>query len=400
MRLGHFELREPIGRGGMSEVYRAWDATLNREVAVKVLRAGTATAADFLREARAAAAINHPHITQIHLVDETDGQQFLVMELLRGQTLRERIEQHGPLDEETALQIGLDVADALRAAYRAQMIHGDIKPANIFLTADQGAKVLDFGLAKLANVEVAAEGEIWGSPYYISPERAGRRAEDFRSDVYSLGATLFHALTGRPPFEAGTPEELALKRLQEKAPGVRAVRPELTPETEQVIDKMLNKSPLLRYRDYDAVIAHLQAAKTAATARRLGLTVKATADQTARRARRRQIIVIAAGILALLIVAGILFGPRWLSDTRQVEFTCHAPLARQVFLAGDFNNWNTAAIPLQKDAAGLWRVTIPLPPGQHAYKFVVDGQWQADPANPDRVKDGFGGYNSVKTIHE
>ena len=136
------------------------------------------------------------------------------------------------------------------------------------------------------------------------------------------------------------------------------------------------------------------------TARRLGLTVKATADQTARRARRRQIIVIAAGILALLIVAGILFGPRWLSDTRQVEFTCHAPLARQVFLAGDFNNWNTAAIPLQKDAAGLWRVTIPLPPGQHAYKFVVDGQWQADPANPDRVKDGFGGYNSVKTVHE
>ncbi len=393
-------MRDRVGRGGMSEVYRAWDATLNREVAVKVLRAGTATRDDFLREARAAAAISHPHITQIHLVEETAGQQYLVMELLRGQTLRESIESTGPLAEETALQIGLDVAEALRAAYRAQMIHGDIKPANIFLTADQGAKVLDFGLAKLANVEVAAEGEVWGSPHYLSPERAGRRAEDFRSDVYSLGATLFHALTGHPPFEAGTPEELALKRLQEKAPGVRTIRPELTPETEQVIDKMLNKSPLLRYRDYDAVIAHLQTAKTAATARRLGLTVTATADKTARRAKLRQGIVVGAGVLVLLVVVGVVFGPRWLSDTRRVEFTCLAPQAQAVFLAGEFNNWNTAATPMKKDSAGKWRITIRLPPGQHPYKYVVDGKWQADPANPDRVKDGFDGYNSLKTVHE
>src|SRR5271170_5611945 len=274
-KLGHFNLLEEIAHGGMGTVYRAFDPTLNREVAIKVLREELAHDPkflnDFLQEARSAAAISHPHIVQIYFVGEEQAQYYIVMELLQGRTLREIIEKDGPIPEERALELTIDVVEGLRAAYKNRMIHGDIKPANVFITEDTGAKVLDFGLSKLANVEVAASDGIWGSPYYISPERVGQRAEDFRSDVYSLGATLFQTLTGHPPFEADTPEELAAKRLNEKPPLLRDLSPDLTRKTEEVVNKMLNKSILLRYRDYDALLEDLKDAKTEATAKRLGV---------------------------------------------------------------------------------------------------------------------------------
>lgn len=275
LNLGHFNLLEAIGEGGMGIVYRAFDPTLNREVAIKVLRDDVASdphiRAEFLREARNAAGCTHPNIVQVYLVGEQDGQYFLVMELLKGQTLTQVIDGNGPLNEEQALEIAIEVAQALRAAYKNQLIHGDIKPGNIFVTDDLGCKVLDFGLAKLANVETVSSGNVWGSPHYISPERVGQRAEDFRSDLYSLGATLFHALAGRPPFDDHDPTELALKRLRDKPPLLRELRPLLTAKAEQVVNKMLNKSILLRYRDFDAVLADLHAAKTEATAKRLGV---------------------------------------------------------------------------------------------------------------------------------
>src|ERR1700693_1397501 len=240
-KLGHFNLIEEIGRGGMGSVFRAFDPTLNREVGIKVLREELAYNQKFLvymlQEARSAAAISHPHIVQIYFVGEDAGQYYIVMELVSGRTLREIIEKDGPLNEERALEITIDVTEALKAAYKNQMIHGDIKPANIMLADEVGAKVLDFGLAKLANVEVTEAAEVWGSPYYISPERVGQRAEDFRSDVYSLGATLFHVLTGRPPFDAESPDELAAKRLNEKPPLLRDLNPNLTAKTEQVVNK-------------------------------------------------------------------------------------------------------------------------------------------------------------------
>ena len=279
-QLSYFKLQEEIGRGGMGSVWRATDPTLNREVAIKVLRDEIARdpkfLADFLQEARNAAAISHPHIVQVHLVGDYGGQYYIVMELLRGRSLREILETDGQLDEERALDIAIEVTDALRAAYTQKMIHGDIKPANIFITVDQGAKVLDFGLAKLADVEVPPTGgSIWGSPYYISPERVGQKAEDFRSDVYSLGASLFHALTGRPPFDAEDPAQLAIKRLNEKPPLLCDLNPKITAKTEQVVNKMLNKSILMRYLDYDALLKDLHEAKTEATAQRLGVDLHA-----------------------------------------------------------------------------------------------------------------------------
>ena len=165
-KLGHFNLLEEIAHGGMGTIYRAFDPTLNREVAIKVLREDLAHDPkflnDFLQEARSAAAISHPHIVQIYFVGEEKAQYYIVMELLQGRTLREIIEQDGPIPEERALELIIDVVEGLRAAYKNKMIHGDIKPANIFITEDTGAKVLDFGLSKLANVEVAPIGRHLG----------------------------------------------------------------------------------------------------------------------------------------------------------------------------------------------------------------------------------------------
>ncbi len=446
-KLGHFNLIEEIAHGGMGTVFRAFDPTLNREVAIKVLREDLAHDPkflnDFLQEARSAAAISHPHIVQIYFVGEESSQYYIVMELLKGRTLREIIEKVGPMNEEEAIDMTVDVIEGLRAAYnRNQMIHGDIKPANIFIADDVGAKILDFGLSKLANVDVAPDQGIWGSPYYISPERVGQKAEDFRSDVYSLGATLFQTLTGHPPFEAESPEDLAAKRLNEKPPLLRDLNPNITRKTEEVVNKMLNKSILLRYRDYDALLADLKEAKTEATAKRLGVDLhpefQPPPPPPPQRGEKSALpLVITTVIVVLLIVAALayFFWPRTATGPTptpspssgestptpssstptptpapptpkprpfNVEFSlgaASAPGAHTITIAGDFNNWSpTSAIPMHKQANGDWAATIQLPAGRHLYKLIVDGKWIPDPENPSVEDDTYGGKNSVVVV--
>ncbi|HVM59355.1 MAG TPA: protein kinase [Verrucomicrobiae bacterium] len=442
-KLGHFNLLEEIAHGGMGTVFRAFDPTLNREVAIKVLREDLAHDPkflnDFLQEARSAAAISHPHIVQIYFVGEEKGQYYIVMELLHGRTLREIIEKDGPLPEERALELTIDVVEGLRAAYRNKMIHGDIKPANVFITEDTGAKVLDFGLSKLANVEVAASDGIWGSPYYISPERVGQKAEDFRSDVYSLGATLFQALTGRPPFEADTPEELAAKRLNEKPPLLSDVNPDLTRKTEEVVNKMLNKSILMRYRDYDALLEDLKDAKTEATAKRLGVDLHPQLEPPPppppAPPPQSPWVLVAAAVAIVLAIVGILawfFWPRTprtqpppgpttpptehhetprppppppptpppkpKERTYTVEFTVSAPSAHIVSLAGVFNKWSPTANAMHKRADGTWVDSVQLTAGHYPYKFIVDGKWILDPENSAQEVDADGSTNSVLVI--
>ena len=188
----------------MGKVYRAFDPSLNRTVAIKILAQELADdpkfVEDFLREAQNAAAISHPHIVQIYFVGSENNQYFLAMELLNGNPLSRLLEEAGPLPEGRVLKIGIEAVEALRTAYDRHMIHGDIKPQNLFITDSAGVKLCDFGLAKLANVEAPQTDEVWGSAYYIAPERIQRKSEDFRSDVYSLGAMMFEALTGQPPY--------------------------------------------------------------------------------------------------------------------------------------------------------------------------------------------------------
>jgi len=266
--LGHFKLLAQIGKGGMAAVFRAHDPSLNREVAIKLLDEDLVEnnpqyVRNFINEAQHAAAITHPNIVQIFFVGEERGNYYIVMELLTGSSLFDIIQKKGPMGEASVLKIGLQIAGALKAAYaNNQMIHGDIKPQNLFITKEGKAKLLDFGLSKMANIETAStfDGSLWGSAYYIFPERVGRKAEDFRSDIYSLGATLFHALVGRPPFEANTLEELVQKRLTEKAPSLRKINSRISTATEQVIRKMLSADLFMRYLDYDSLVLDLEKA--------------------------------------------------------------------------------------------------------------------------------------------
>src|SRR5437762_1855668 len=190
MRLRQFELRDAIASGGMGTVYRAFDLMLQREVAVKLMRKELAedvkALESFYREARAAAALNHTNIIHIYTFDEYDGQLYLVMELADSGSLDSRIEAQGRCNELLVLDVGIAIASALNKALQHGLLHRDIKPGNILFNAENEPKLVDFGLAKKAESDDDGDGAIWGTPYYIAPEKIKREREDFLSDMYSL----------------------------------------------------------------------------------------------------------------------------------------------------------------------------------------------------------------------
>lgn len=261
-KLGNFILLELLGRGGMGAVYRAVDQALGRPVAIKVML--RSVAADrvffeqFKREARAAAALSHPNIVQVFSLDEDKGQSYIVMELLSGGRLDHLIFSKKQLEEALVLKIGLEVAEGLMAANGVGLIHDDIKPENILFDAKGTAKVVDFGLARFRGKgPQAGANEIWGTPYYIAPEKVLRKTPDFRSDIYSLGGTLFHALTGRPPFEGETAVDVVKARIHGAAPDVRTFRPEVRPGLAALVASMLEREPEKRPASYSVLIDEL-----------------------------------------------------------------------------------------------------------------------------------------------
>ncbi len=264
-QVAHFKLLDIIGTGGMGAVYRGLDISLERAVAVKVMREDFAKnpqfVENFLREARAAASLNHPNIVQIYSFGEQNSRYYLVMELLPKGSLDDRIEHEHRIPELDALDIGIQVASGLRAANERGLIHRDIKPGNILCSQDGLAKVVDFGLARFASTPTPKEEGIWGTPYYIAPEKVSDGKEDFRSDIYSLGGTLFHALAGRAPFEAGTSSEVVLKHLNSPAISLRAFAPDCTSQTVEVISRMLKRDPAERHQSYDELLNDLAYAK-------------------------------------------------------------------------------------------------------------------------------------------
>src|SRR5262249_55502340 len=222
-KLGPYEIIAPAGAGGMGEVYRARDTRLERIVAIKILPAqfssDPARKQRFEREARAVSSLNHPHICVLHDIGRQDGVDYLVMECVEGETLAKRLEK-GPLPLEQTLKYGAQIADGLDKAHRAGIVHRDLKPGNIMLTAS-GSKLLDFGLAKptaallsglsgatlttaVPTTPVTQEGTIVGTFQYMSPEQVEGKEVDGRSDIFSLGAVLYEALTGRKAFEGKT----------------------------------------------------------------------------------------------------------------------------------------------------------------------------------------------------
>jgi serine/threonine protein kinase len=262
-KMGAFLLVDLLGKGGMGAVYRGRDTGLDRWVAVKVMQSSFGGNPEFVetfrREAQAAAALNHPNIVQIYSFGVSYGQPYMVMELLEGGRMDQMIAAGELLNEALVLKIALDVAEGLNAAAAINLIHGDVKPENILLDNNRIAKVVDFGLARFKESSEGGTAKgIWGTPYYIAPEKLRGHASDSRSDIYSLGGTLFHALTLKPPFDGATPMDVVKARLNSPAPRLSSLRPFVNPELEALVGRMLEADPLRRYPNYASVIADMR----------------------------------------------------------------------------------------------------------------------------------------------
>ncbi|HOK77657.1 MAG TPA: serine/threonine-protein kinase [Verrucomicrobiota bacterium] len=265
MRLRQFELRSVIASGGMGTVYRAFDTTLERDVAVKLMKTelqdDPAALENFGREARACAQLNHTNIIHIYTFDESEGRRYLVMELADRGSLDHRIEK-GRLSELEVLDIGIKVASALDTALKHGLLHRDIKPGNILFNAENEPKLVDFGLARRTDAEGDQDGAVWGTPYYIAPEKVRHEPETFLSDMYSLAGTLYHAITGRVPFEAPTVEEVIAAHIHVQVTPPHHVVPEITVPTSDAIVRAMAKNPADRFESYDAFIMALTAARS------------------------------------------------------------------------------------------------------------------------------------------
>jgi eukaryotic-like serine/threonine-protein kinase len=266
MQLRQFELRSKIASGGMGTVYRAFDTVLERMVAVKLMKkelmSDTQALESFYREARACASLNHTNIIHIYTFDDWDGQQYLVMELADRGSLDTKIDKHQRLLELEVLDIGYKIASALDMALKHNLLHRDIKPGNILFNADNEPKLVDFGLARKAEADYEIESVTWGTPYYVAPEKIKREPETFLSDMYSLGGTLYHALTGHVPFEAPTVEELVSAHVHIPLTAPNLVVPEITQATSDALVKVMAKNPAERYLSYDEFRMALEAARS------------------------------------------------------------------------------------------------------------------------------------------
>ena len=261
-----YEIIEKIGSGGMATVYKAKCHVLNRYVAIKILRDEFTTDEEFIKrfevEAQSAASITHPNIVSVYDVGADGNLYYIVMELIKGKTLKEIIvEEKGPLPWKWSVNIAGQIASALETAHKNHIIHRDIKPHNIIITEDGVAKVTDFGIAKaVSNSTITAFGTTIGSVHYFSPEHARGGYTDEKSDLYSLGVVMYEMLTGKVPFDADTPVSVALKHMQEEAVPPIEVNPNVPVAVNDIIMKALRKDTNLRYQNATAMLMDLRRA--------------------------------------------------------------------------------------------------------------------------------------------
>jgi len=324
---GRYRLEAMIGRGGMSSVYRAFDTVLERPVAIKLMHREIAADSDqlerFRREARSVAQLNHPHVVKVIDAGEEpstedpqlgNGTPYIVLEYVAGDTLKELIRRDGPLDISQALAYSVEIARALGAAHEHQIVHRDVKPQNILIDPEGGAKITDFGIARSLTEEgLTMAGRVLGTTDYVSPEQALGEPVTPQSDLYSLGVVLYEMLTGTVPFRGDSPVAVAMKHVREEIPDVQRLRPHVSAATASVIERAVAKDLNRRYRDAAAMAADLEevlAIETSRSGQATGevTTVLRTLSSRARRRlpwRMRH----GTGTLAfalLLIVAGIL----------------------------------------------------------------------------------------------
>jgi serine/threonine protein kinase len=345
-KLGNYEIVERLGRGGMAEVYRAYQVRLNRYVAIKVLHAFLADDPEFKsrfeKEAQNIGRLKHPNIVQVYdFVDESDSETYyMVMELIDGPTLKElifKLNEQGelmPLPE--TLRIIREAASALAYAHSQKMIHRDVKPANLMLDSDRRVVLTDFGIAKIVTgVQFTASGGMVGTPAYMAPEQGLGEAGDERSDLYSLGVIFFQLVTGRLPYDGDSPLAVILKHLNEPIPSARALNPQISEEIDGVIRRLIAKNPDDRYQSAVELIADLERIErgepiAAGSPLRLPdqempgdrpVLIQDTQplkpipdDRVSQGGRRGWLLMFGGGGLLLVLVAALLLGPALLGS--------------------------------------------------------------------------------------
>ena len=296
----HFVVVETLGAGGMGSVYKARDTFLDRFVALKLLRRDLSSDGDHTsqvqQEARIAASVSDPNVIQVFSSGTDRGQFYVVMELVDHGSLDDLIEQRTSLPEKLVLETGIQIAKGLRAAHRQGLIHRDVKPANILFVDEHTAKISDFGLAGAAAQGSATEDMIWGTPYYIAPERLSDQPEDFRSDIYGLGATLFHAIAGRAPIEGNTNSAALLLELKRQPLDLRSVAPKVSEATAAVFQRMIAPDPAQRFSSYDELVAELEHAQRA---------LANTGSESMAHGSARWLFVSGALLMAAIVAAAI-----------------------------------------------------------------------------------------------
>jgi serine/threonine protein kinase len=265
VKLDQFELRAVCGSGGMATVYRARDEILNRDVAVKLMKPEFANdsnaMAGFFREARHQASFNHTNIIQIYNYGQFKKDKYLVMEVADRGDLDGQIQKHGRVDELYVLDVGIKISGALEFVANKGLIHLDLKPDNILYNADGEPKLTDFGIAQHKD-EGRPAGGLVGTPYYIAPERVALGRQDFRSDMYSLGATMYHALTGRVPFDGPSVEETVWMHVKTRLVSPRKIVSAISKDTEATVLRSMHKDPAKRYPNFKDFGMALEAARS------------------------------------------------------------------------------------------------------------------------------------------
>src|SRR5215470_13701351 len=357
-KLGPYEIQSKLGAGGMGEVYRARDTRLDRTVAIKVLASHLSTLPELRqrmeREARAISSLNHPHICQLYDIGSHDGNDFLVMEFLEGETLAERLGK-GAMALNEALKIGIAIAEALAVAHRQGIVHRDLKPGNIMFTP-AGAKLMDFGLAKplaaptgtasaappsftaAATLSgpsplspLTSAGTIVGTIQYMSPEQIEGKEADARSDIFALGAVLYEMAAGRRPFEGKSQLSLASSILEKDPEPISTLKPQTPPAFEHVATTCLQKNPEERFQSAQDVKLQLQWA----AAEKPGAAVSVVAPVP--ESRKRMHALWAGGVIGALLLGA---GAGWLAHRpalpeRSIRAVINPPEKMSLNLAGD-----------------------------------------------------------------
>lgn len=261
-QIGQYLLFKRLAAGAMGSVYKAYDEVLARQVALKIVSAPPSKEDDLyqgaLREARVQGSLNHPSVAQVYAMSEDMGQPYIIMELVEGGSVLDRIKKHGPMDELRVIEITIDIALGLDAGHRLGLMHRDVKPGNVLLDRDGRAKLIDFGLAE--RVSKQKDGKVVGSPYYMAPEIARGQVSDLRADIYSLGASMFHMLAGEPPFKkkGASPRDIVLRRFKIPPPDPCHFVGTLMSDTGRLVQGMMAVEADDRPDDYNVLVRRLR----------------------------------------------------------------------------------------------------------------------------------------------